>query len=179
MQFQRLVQETPVGRTVELVVSREGKRMTLNAKIDSRDVRSSERRIELPPFDVPGPNQQFYQFRIPDRPDNPRRIGPADRPRLGITVQPLTEQMGEYLGVPGKRGVLVMSVGADSPSVGKIKAGDVIVSIEGKPVENPEDLTRSVRAKSAGQITLKVIRDKKEIPITVNLPGTDEEGFKL
>ena len=67
----------------------------------------------------------------------------------------------------------------DSPSAGKLKSGDVIISVDGKSVEDPDELNRLIRAKSEGTVNLKVIRDKKEIPVVVNLPASDEKGYKL
>ena len=178
-QFSRLVQETPAGRKVDLVVSRDGKRMNLSATLENRDGRNAERRMEIFPMISFGPGQRSFQFRLPDMPDRPATDPSPQKPRLGITVQPLTDQLGEFLGVPGKKGVLVSSVIDGSPSAGKLKSGDVIISVDGKSVENPDELTRLIRAKSEGAVNLKVIRDKKEIPVVVNLPASDEKGYKL
>jgi S1-C subfamily serine protease len=81
--------------------------------------------------------------------------------------------------VPNKKGVLVSSVTEGSPSVGKLKSGDVIIRADAKDIETPEDLTRLVRDKSEGSVDLKVIRDKKEITVVINLPAGEEKGFKL
>ena len=178
-QFSRLVQETPAGRKVDLVVSRDGKRMNLNATLASRDGRNAERRIEILPNDRSEPSPRLFQFRTPGMPDRPAADPSPQKPRLGITVQPLTDQLGAFLGVPSKKGVLVASIIDGSPSAGKLKSGDVIISIDGKSVESPEELNRLIRAKSDGAVNLKVIRDKKEIPIVVNLPASDEKGYKL
>jgi serine protease Do len=180
MQFQRLVQETPAGRNVDIVVSRDGKRMTLKAKLEAQEARRFENRMEMPPLYPMGPgNLRILPFRVPQGSATPGRVVPAAKPRLGVSIQPLSEQMGEYLGVPGKKGVLVASVEANSPSAGKIKAGDVIISVDGKGTENPEDLTRMIRDKPEGAVTLKVIRDKKEISVTVSLSAGEEKGYKL
>jgi serine protease Do len=182
MQLSRLVRETPVGRKADLVVSRDGKRTNLSATLEMRDSRSAENRFELVPQEPRGPGQRSFQFRIPEYPGP---AGPGSRstagnkPRLGITIQPLSDQLGEFLGVPGKKGVLVSEIIEGSPSIGKLKSGDVITSFDGTAVDNPEELTRLIRNKSEGSVTLKVIRDKKEISVVVNLPSGDDKGFKL
>jgi serine protease Do len=178
-QFSRLVQETPAGRKVDMVVSRDGKRINLTATLENRDGRSAERQIEIFPNDRFGPGQRSFQFRLPDMPDRPAANPSPQKARLGVTVQPLTDQLGAFFGAPGNKGVLVASVLEGSPSTGKLKSGDVIISIDGKSVENPDELTRLIRAKSDGAVNLKVIRDKKEIPVVVNLPASDEKGYKL
>ena len=178
-QFSRLVQDTPPGRKVDLVVFREGKRINLSAEIGTRSEEQFGRAQD-------GPQNLFHPFpdgRL-DRGDVKVFPVPAGKPRLGVTLQPLSEQLAEHMGVPGKKGALVSSVTDNSPSAGKIHAGDVIISADGKAISDPEDLTQAVRNKGEGKMTLKVIRDKKEMTVEVTLPalpasGKEERGLKL
>jgi serine protease Do len=175
-QFSRLVSETPLGRKVELAVMRDGKRIILTATIGTRNDRRAESREEYLPWD------RFEDFfNAPDFDRNDRNE-PVKKPRLGLTLQPLTDQLAEYMGVPDKKGVLVAAVREGSPSFGNIKPGDVIIAADNKSIDNPEDLTRYINRKSEGNITLKVIRDKKEISVVINLPKAPAEegkGIKL
>ena len=173
-QFMRLVEETPPGRKVELGVSRDGKRITLTAQIGTRERRS----------DFGGEAPQDFGRLFPNMPG--LRIMPNDggfsadentrKPRLGVTLLTLTDQLGESLGVPGKQGALVSSVVAGSPSAGKLRPLDVIIQADGSEVREPADLIRMVNNKSQGNVTLKVIRDKKEISVVVNIPSNPSEG---
>jgi serine protease Do len=182
-QLSRLVSETPSRRKVDLTVSRDGKRITVTAQIKERT--GSE--FEGPSQALPNlrdfrdlerlfpPNERRpFQYRIPDPQDQ-------RKPRLGLTLQPLTEQQAEYFGVPGKKGVLVSSVAANSPSSGKLNVSDVIVSANGKQIEDPDDLIQIVQNESEGDITLKVVRNKKEITVIVNMPEEQKKskGYKL
>lgn len=194
-QLSRLVSETPVGRKVAITVSRDGKRLNLSATLGTRTSRNAENRMEQRFFDaLPGDGlDRFFdalpdQFRSqrPDRPDVQGGRQGADRseqrPRLGVETQPLTDQMAEYMGVPGKKGVLITAVQSGSASEGKLKAGDVIVGVNDRDVVNPSDLSRYVREIS-GEITLKVIRDKKQISISISLPSSETQseggGYRL
>jgi serine protease Do len=180
-QFRRLVEDTPAGRKVDLAVSRDGKRMNLSAKIENREGKRTENQFETPsPRGLFGQNPRSFQFQWPSNPDNSDSEEPSTRkPRLGITLQPLTEQLGEYMGVPGKKGALVASVSDGSASVGKIKTGDVIIGANGKTIGSPDDLTQFIRS-AEGAVTLKIIRDKKEITVVVNLPADEnQKGYKL
>lgn len=177
-QMARLVQETPAGRNVDVVVSRDGKRVNLKAKPEDRDRRTA-RRMEVSPNDMPGLMQRFFEFPGPDAPNRQGSAPSAPKPRLGVTLQPLTDQLGEFLGVPGKKGVLVASVVDGSPSAGKLRSGDVITSVNGEAVKDPDELARLVRSSPGGEMKLKVIRDKKEISVAVSLPASEEKGFKL
>ena len=180
-QFSRLVQETPVGRKVELGVSRDGNRLNLTAQIGDRRGMRADSGSEMLPRDFPEFGERMFQFRVPDSEGERPGETSSRRARLGVTLQPLTDQMGEFLGVPGKKGVLVASVLSGSASAGKLKSGDVIISADGKSIESPDDLTRIIRNKAEGDVTLRVIRDKKEITVTVTLPAEEGEGrgYKL
>ncbi len=194
-QFARLVSETPVGRKVELGISREGKRMTVSAKIGKREGDLGwnggpggefGRQFE---FRAPGP--RHFEFHGPEgdwgtlvMPPGAGVRGFGEKPRLGVTLQPLTEQLAEFLGVPGKKGAMVTSVIEGSPAAGKLKAGDVIIKADGKSIEGPEDLIPLIDAKeSNAKVTLTVIRDKKDIPVTIELAASDSGrargGFRL
>ena len=193
-QMRRLVRETPVGRKVDLVVSRGGMKINLTAKIGKRETGrgGAENEPDIMMFGAPG--GRTFHFRTPEGGNWPEMpgmpgMGPSwkeesSKPRLGVTLQPLTDQLAEFLGVPGRKGVLVSSVVEGSPAVGKLKAGDVIVRADNQPIEDLADLTRIVRGKpEGGKLELKAVRDKKEIVITVDLAGTgakpQNRGFKL
>lgn len=179
-QLARLVEETPVGRKVELLVSRDGKRLTLTAKLAERSGRTVEvaprveRRLELAI-----PEVESFVWRGPGW-NRPFGLQLQGRPRLGVTLEALTDQMAEFLGVPGKEGALITSVAKDSPADTKLRAGDVIVRADGKSVRNPDDLTRIIRDKDRGAtVELRVIRDKKEITVSVQLDGTAGRSYKV
>jgi serine protease Do len=194
-QFARLVRETPAGRKVDLVVSRDGKKLNLSAKIGQREAGPAPvgRGIEVIPdrngaygFNFGGPEGRTFEFHLPGGEGNaflmPRGRSFAwssEKPRLGVTLQPLTSQLAEFLGVSGKKGVLVASVVDNSPAVGKLKAGDVIISADSRTIENPEDLTSLLAAKdSQAKVELKIVRDKKEQTVVVELSKTDGESKK-
>jgi serine protease Do len=189
LNLQRLVRETPVGRKVDVALSRDGKRLNVSVKVGKREgpLTFDGRRMQVLPhgsgqgfsFDWPGgrgfgfqtPEGPNFQF---DWPGQGRAFAFSDRPRLGVTLQPLSDQMAEFLGVPGKQGVLVTAVNENSPAAGKMKAGDVIVRADSESIDGTDDLSRVVRGKDAGStLQLKVIRDKKEITIDIVLPGTE------
>lgn len=175
-QFSRLVRETPPGRKVELAIVRGGEPLTLTARVEGRSASSDDNRIEVFPRDL------FRQFELAPFGRSRSDDRDEERPRLGVTLQPLTEQFADYLGIPGREGVLVVAVTKGSPSDGKLAAGDVIVSADGRNIRNPEDLMRLVSRKSGGDLVIKIIRDKKELSVTVRLPASGDDpgrGIKL
>ena len=96
--------------------------------------------------------------------------------RIGMRTTQLTEQLADYFGIKGGRGLLVTSVSENSPAArAGLKAGDVITEVDGKRVETMGDLAREVNRKEQGDLTLTVIRDKSQRTIKV----TPERGQTL
>ena len=186
-QFTRLVQETPDGRAVKIAVMRNGQkqvldatpeagRMTWNFGIDSDRLKEEiERGLREYPRAFPVEPPQF-DFRYDDR--GPRRfeyrlpemVMPymAGRARLGVSVQSLTPELEEYFGAKNG-GVLVSSVAPDSAAAkAGVKAGDVITTINGRGVNDTGDLMQELRELS-GEVTIGVIRDRKEMTLKATL----------
>jgi serine protease Do len=179
-QFARLVQETPVGRNVELAISRDGKPLKVTAKLESREPRGNEDRMgmfRMAPFRS-NPNE--FDMEPPLEREGRDISRSNDKPRLGVTLQPLTDQLAEFLGVPDKRGVLIASVEKGSPSENKLRSGDVVIEANNKLMDDPEKFSRYIRNAPDGQITLKIIRDKKPATVVIDLPSDDnKKGYKL
>jgi serine protease Do len=176
-QFSRLVQETPAGRTVSAMVVRDGKTTELkitpedrpragifidgdrlsrsfdSQRLEEQMGRLNDRLRNLPPFDF------NLDLDVPGR----------ERPRLGVSVQPLTPQLAGYFGA--KEGVLVSSVTDDSPaSRAGLKAGDVIVSVNSQTISSRADLTRVVTGAGPNvDITIGIVRDRKESSVKARL----------
>ncbi len=167
-QFTRLVQETPPGRQVQAAVIRDGQRVALTVtpresgsfRFDGKWSKLDELRAmpKLVPPDPPKPPrfEMFY----------------GGGGRLGITVDDLSSQLGDYFGT--KEGVLVTSVNANSAAAkAGLKAGDVITSLNGGAVVTSSDLRRrTARLEGGDEFTLAIVRDKK--PMT--LKGTLEDA---
>ncbi len=92
------------------------------------------------------------------------------RGRMGVRLQDLTDQLGDYFGVEGGDGALVTSVTEDSPAAAAgIQAGDVIVAVGAESVDGPGDVARAVRSAEAGPTEVTVIRDGQRRSFTVTL----------
>jgi serine protease Do len=83
--------------------------------------------------------------------------------RIGVSTMQLNQQLAEYFGIAGGKGVLVTAVTADSPAAkAGVKAGDVITAIDGEAVDSPGDIARAINRKKDGPVTLTVIRNKSQ-----------------
>lgn len=155
-QFQRLVAKTPVGRTVRLRIIRNGTAQVLTPKIGF--IAAAERPGPISPRDLAPPGRQ----------DVPRSLMTWRNAVLGVDAEPLFGQLAAYFGVT--EGVLVRSVAAGSPAErAGLKAGDAIVRIGKTPVATPAEITARLRALTAGTTPVTVMRERKEITLTVTL----------
>ena len=97
--------------------------------------------------------------------------GKVVRGWLGVSIQDLTPDIAKSLGIKQQTGALVADVVKDSPAEkAGLKRGDVIVSLDGKPVEDSTGLRNTVAAAAPGKkVELKIIRDGKEQSVTATL----------
>jgi len=179
LQFSRLVQETPAGRQVAVVLSRAGQRVSVNVTPERRSASddfgfrmldgSRFARPARPAVPPPTPRPPAL---APDVPDVPL-LRFANRSRLGVTVEGIDDQFAEYFGV--KEGVLVKAVAADSAAQkAGIKAGDVITAINGSKVYDVSDLTRALdRVESSGEFTAEIVRDRKPQSVKGKIDASD------
>ncbi|HEY7635478.1 MAG TPA: Do family serine endopeptidase [Gemmatimonadales bacterium] len=103
-----------------------------------------------------------YGFAIPI--DLARRVmdqiissGRVHRVALGITVKDATPNDASYVGLPDIRGVVVQDYGSENSPARKagLEPGDIIVAVDGKPVEYVGQLQQQIAFRKPGE-TVKV-----------------------
>jgi serine protease Do len=111
--------------------------------------------------------------------DSLRRGQRPSRGYLGVSLQPLDENIAESLGLPKDRGELVRSVvpGQAAAKAG-IQQGDVIVKVAGREVTPEETLSYIVANTTVGtRVPVEFIRDgrRQTVQVQVGQRPTDEE----
>ncbi|HYB74131.1 MAG TPA: DegQ family serine endoprotease [Candidatus Sulfotelmatobacter sp.] len=103
--------------------------------------------------------------------------GAVTRAWLGVSIQQVTPDLAKTLGLSDPRGALVADVVADSPAEkAGMKQYDVIVEFDGKAVKSSHDLPRLVAETPVGKnVTVKALREGKEITVRATLAVLDEE----
>jgi serine protease Do len=197
-QFSRLIQESPEGKSVKLGVLRNGTRQTVDvtpetqafnfdfdADLIGREVERGMREIEPrlrelePRLRELEPRLREFRFGGPFDFDFDLPHITSPRGRLGVQVNELTPELAEYFGAKDG-GVLVARVTKDSPAdKAGVKAGDVITSINEDRVRDTDDLVDELRDKE-GEVTLGIVRDKKEERVKATIEGTptSRPGFR-
>ncbi len=120
-----------------------------------------------------------YAFNVADQ---IMKTGHVTRGRIGVSITNVTRDLAESLGLPKAEGAIVGSLEDGSPAAkAGIEVGDVVMKIDGRPVEGSADLSRTIRGVRPGsKVNLTVWRSGKtrEIPITV-AEFKDEEAAKV
>ena len=97
--------------------------------------------------------------------------GVVTRGWVGIGMQDMTPELAESLGLPRVSGALITEVVNGSPAdKAGLKPGDILNGVENKPVTDYATTLNLIAALKPGTVaTLKVIRDRKELELAVNV----------
>jgi serine protease Do len=107
-----------------------------------------------------------------------REKGKVVRGWMGVNIQPVTEDLAATYGLSEATGTYVSAVTAGSPAE---KAGlqpeDVILSADGRTIEDNSDLSRYIASKSPGTtVKLEIVRGKERRTVSVTLGSFPDEG---
>jgi serine protease Do len=204
-EMQRLLNETPAGRTVQIEVMRGGSKQTLTATLAKRSIERY------------GPFWGAGRFRLQDEQEMkrleeslkrsqealkrsqeelkekmkamPRDFGdfafvsPGEfsllgGSRLGISAESLTDQLAEFFGVKESKGALVVSVDENSAAAkAGIKAGDVIIAVGDEKVDSVRALVKALSGKE-GTVSVKIVRNRMEQTLEVTLEKRERPAIR-
>jgi serine protease Do len=97
-----------------------------------------------------------------------------------VQIQPVTEELAAGLGLADTKGVLIADILPGGPATGsELRAGAVIVTAAGQPMEDYKDLPKLIATTKAGtRIELEIMRDGKPQRVAVDV-GSMPEGDLL
>ena len=172
-QLRRVVHEIPAGRSVTIGISRAGQPMTLKATLAERNMDRGFN-FNVPPVNIPAIH--IPPINMPEI-DVPTVVVMHSPHNSGMMVENLTPQLGDFFGVKSGNGVLIRSVekGSRAEQAG-LRAGDVIVKVNGSAVSDCSDFTRLLRERKQSKATVTVMRDRKEQNLTLTLPEPRRSG---
>jgi predicted metalloprotease with PDZ domain len=179
-----LARKLDAGDTVEVEYRRDGqsKKATLVAA-DLSGMAMREFRMRMPDLE---------RMRIEPGELPKLRVGPEDGPRgfmfeggpgdfrvfvdgrpMGLRLTDLNADLGEYFGA--KSGALVLETPADSAL--PLRAGDVILSIDGRTVSDADAAHRILRSYAAGETAkVEVQRKQRKVTLTWKAPAERRRG---
>jgi len=98
------------------------------------------------------------------------------RPWLGATLQNLTKDLSDNLGLDRPTGALVVTVAGEGPAFeAGLKRGDVITAVDGQSVDDAEGVGFRLAVKPlGGAATLSVLRDRRILTLPLKLAAAPE-----
>jgi Do/DeqQ family serine protease len=140
------IASTAPGSEVTLSIIRDGKPMEIKAVLDEYQYENAS-------------NQ-------PSSGNNNQQGGKGGK--LGITVQPLTDQLARQLQLDSTDGVLVTGVDPSGPAAeAGIDRGDVILELNGKTVKTLDDVQSALEGATGKPVLLLVSRQGRTFYVTV------------
>ncbi len=105
-----------------------------------------------------------------------RDEGHVTRGWLGVTVQALNKELADSFGLENSEGALINEVVKDSPAdEAGLQRGDILLTYDGEPIKELNDLPRLVAATAVDKsVKVKIFRDGKERTIKVKIGRLDE-----
>jgi Do/DeqQ family serine protease len=102
--------------------------------------------------------------------------GRVKRPWIGASMQAVSRDIADSLGLDRPSGALVSDVRSEGPAAeAGIKRGDVITAVDGQPVDDPEGFGYRVGTKSlGGTASISVLRDGKKQTLSLKLVSAPE-----
>ena len=183
----RLISEISPDHTAKVTVLRGGSEREINVTLGKRPMPKFEEGMFPSPdgfknFEFRFPDKDF-EFKMPDldklekyrfepgKPGEPTVFSFGNRRQIGVGLTPLSKQLSDHFGVTN--GALVNTVRQDSPAAkAGLKAGDIILEVDGKAIKGELDVARAIAEKKEGDVTITYIRGGQRQTVRV----TPEKG---
>jgi len=106
-----------------------------------------------------------------------RKEGHVHRGQIGVSVETITPLLAAGLGLPQDWGVLVADVTPDGPAYKSgLKPGDIVLSLDGKPMENARQLEVNLwRFPVGDKVTLEMLRGADRLTMDVSVTAQDDD----
>jgi serine protease Do len=104
--------------------------------------------------------------------------GTVTRGYLGVSIQDVTKDIADSVGLANARGAIVREPASDGPAgAAGVKSGDIITQVDGDQIDDALDLSRTIAGKAPGSdVELTIWRDGAETKLTVKLTELAEQA---
>jgi S1-C subfamily serine protease len=197
-QIRRMLRESAPGKTVVLLISRDGQQMTVTAQMANRETverQAWERHLTMAdPADGPGPTgigpatesaSTGYQSGAGAAGQSSGvragnsfmgRILPMTPSYTGAMMEVLNKPLAEFFGSANGSGLLVRKIETNSPAAqAGMRVGDVVVRANTQTIASTKDWSKAIEASHGRSLSVIVLRDKKETTLTLT-PDTKKHS---
>lgn len=175
-QLRKNLREMQPGRTVQMMIARDGAMLTISAMLANRE--ELEKQAWGQHWTVPAPIRDSNTDDAVVNSPAPASRGFAHnfvsgslmaKPLYtGVTMDAMGAQLADFFGVKDGKGLLVHGVDANSPAAtAGLHAGDVITRVNGGGVRSSSDWTKALRDSKGHPVSLTVVRDRHEQTLTM------------
>ena len=183
----RLISEISPDHTAKVTVLRGGSERDISVTLGKRPMpKFAEGMFNSPEgfknFEFKFPEKNF-EFEMPDldklekykyepgKPGEPFVFAFGNRRQIGVELTPLSKQLSDHFGVTN--GALVNTVRQESPAAkAGLKAGDIILEVDGKAVKGQLDVARAIGEKKDGDVSVTFLRGGQKNTVRI----TPEKG---
>jgi serine protease Do len=125
-------------------------------------------------FDIPAQTAKTVAQQLENK-------GVVTRGWIGVTVQPISGDIAESLGLKQAKGALVDNVQSGGPAAkAGLKSGDVILSLDGTEIRDARDLARKVAALTPGStVKIQSMRNGTDRTLELTLGTLPSDASKL
>lgn len=103
--------------------------------------------------------------------------GSVTRGYLGVSIQDVTRDIADGVGLTNAKGAIVRDAAPDGPAgPAGVKSGDIITAVDGTPIDDALGLSRTIANKAPDStVELTIWRDGKETKLSVKLGKLNEQ----
>ena len=175
-QLRRILHETPIGRSVTLVLSRDGQQLTVSTQMADRTaVERDAWKQHIEADSAPSPIRGNGFLGGASMPAPPITAPPDQHTHTflgsvilgssytGAALEMIGPQLAQFFGSQGGNGLLIRSVEPNSPAAtAGLRAGDVVVRANAVILSGTGDWARLVHENRGRPLSVVVVRDKQE-----------------
>jgi S1-C subfamily serine protease len=192
-QIRRMLHDLAPGRTVALLISRDGQVLTINTQMADRETverQAWEQHITasepVPAADAPDDQPAESQAGSATTGTPPRGshgflgsmllMSPS---YTGAMLEVMGPQLADFFGVPDRSGLLVRSVETNSPAaVAGMRAGDVAIRANAQKLNTTGEWAKTIRESKGRPVTVVVIRERHEVTLTLTPDGKKRSALE-
>jgi membrane-associated protease RseP (regulator of RpoE activity) len=171
-QLRRMLHEIPPGRSISLVISRDGQQQTINVALADHAALEQKALTNLSVVPDPDDDGSGYALQPPASHSSwasgffgSLTFGSTS---VGVQLDTLGSQLADYFGVKDGQGLLVKHVAANSPaSSAGLKAGDVVTKVNGQTMATLNEWAKAIHANRGKEVQVTIFRNRKELNLTM------------
>jgi membrane-associated protease RseP (regulator of RpoE activity) len=179
-QLHRMLHETPAGRTITLLISRDGNQQTVTAPLADRATIEQDAWRKHAIFPDPDDGDSTYALAAPSGHSGGNSffgVLTFGNASVGVQLDTLGSQLADFFGVKDGQGLLVKRVAEHSPAADAgLKAGDVVTKLNGQTMATLNDWAKAIHANRGKQVQVTIFRNHKEETLSMQAGDARHKG---